>query len=372
MKKLGVVTVGRSDFGLLYPLIKEINKYKSFKTLLFAAGGHFSNFSGYTNKEITDKNLKINFKIKCSVNDDSRHGVNLSISKAIKLFSKYFFISKLNAIILLGDRYELLAAALAAKNLGIKIFHIGGGCTTQGALDNIYRYNISLLSDIHFVDLNEFKTKLINYGINPKNIFVVGAFGASSMKMTKTKTLNNFKKSFDFELSNNFVIFTYHPTTNYINDDENFIKSSLDFFLNKNIQVIITNPNEDFNKKRIKAIYKKYLTKKNYLFIQNLGHEKYANLLKHAKIMIGNSSSGILEAATFNLPVINLGKRQKGRVSSNNTIHIEKYDKNLIFYHIKYFINLDQNKRKFFNIYYKKNTFKKTATKILEFMKTKF
>ena len=182
------------------------------------------------------------------MDDDTRHGVNLSMSKAIKLFSDYFMMSKIKSIILLGDRYELLAAAISAKNLGINIFHIGGGCTTEGALDNIYRYNISLLSDFHFVDLPEFKNKLVKYGIMSKNIFTVGAFGASSMKFTKTLSLLKLEKFLNFKL-NKYIIFTYHPTTNYIKDDENFINTTPDFFLNKDIGVIITNPNEDFNKK---------------------------------------------------------------------------------------------------------------------------
>ena len=368
MKKIGVVSVGRSDFGLLYPLIKTLNKNKKFKTLLFAGGGHFSKFSGTTKNEIINKKLRIDYKINCSVEDDSKSSVNKSISKAIDQFSRHFKKSNIEFVVLLGDRYEMLGAALSARNLGLKIFHIGGGCTTLGALDNMYRHNISIMSDYHFVDLKEYKNKLIKFGINKNKIFTIGSFGAANVLDAKS---NDKKELFNnLKIGNNkkIILFTYHPTTAMIKNDINFIKTVLEYLKITDYQTIISNPNEDFSRNQITKLFKKYKNIKNFKFYKNLGHENYASLLQNSNLMIGNSSSGILEAASFNLPVLNLGLRQKGRIASKNVFNIENFNKERIENKINYLIKLKNKRYKIKNIYYKKNTYNicaKLITKII-------
>ncbi len=358
MKKIGIVTVGRSDFGLLYPLISNLKKNKKIKTFLFAGGGHFSKFSGTTKNEINNKNLIIDYKINCSLKDDSKSSINLSLSKAIEQFSKHFKDSKIEFVVLLGDRYEMLGAAISARNLGLTIFHIGGGCTTLGALDDMYRHNISIMSDYHFVDLPEYKKKLINFGIKKNNIFTIGSFGATNVLEAKTKNKEELLKELKIEINKKIVLFTYHPTTAMIKNDLDFIKTVFNYLKLSDYQTIISNPNEDFSRNQISKLFKRYINIKNFKFFKNLGHEYYASLLKNADLMIGNSSSGILEAASFNLPVLNLGIRQKGRLASKNVFNIENYNKKTIEKKINYLINLKENGYKTNNIYLKKNTYK--------------
>lgn len=364
MKKIGIVSVGRSDFGLLYPLIKELKKNNHLSLKFFAAAGHYSKFSGETVNEITKKGVNVDYKIKCSINDDSKNSTNLIFAKAVKLFSLSFIKSKIQSVILFGDRFEMLAAAIAARNIGLQIFHIGGGCTTLGALDNMYRHNISILSDYHFVDLISYKEHLYNLGIDSKNIFVVGSFGAASLNLIPKLNFLQLKNKLHFNLSKKFILYTYHSTTMNTSEDNSFIKSSLDYFINKKYQVIISNPNEDFNRKSITKIYKKYLNYKNFISVKNFGHDNYANMLRHASAMVGNSSSGIIEAETFNLPVINLGKRQKGRVCSKNVMHIENYNKSIIFSELDNILNNKKLNNDFNKLYFKKNTFKKVSDTI--------
>lgn len=366
MKKIGIVSVGRSDFGLIFHLIKQLKKSSKFKTLLFAAAGHYSSFSGNTINEISNKGIKIDYEIKCSNDDDSKNSTNISMSKAIKLFSENFLKSNIESIILFGDRYEMYAAAIAARNIDLKIFHIGGGCTTLGALDNMYRHNISILSDYHFVDLIDYKKKLCNFGIKSRDVYVVGSFGAASLDLTPKFSYEELKKKLNFELHSKYVIFTYHSTTIDTSNDNKFIKVVLDYFKNKNYQVIITNPNEDFNRKSITQLYNKYLSINNFVMVKNLGHEKYGNLLRYAQIMIGNSSSGIIEAESFNLPVVNLGKRQKGRICANNVLHVEDYNKSKIISKLNYILNKKKSKKYLQKIYFKRNTFLNTKKIIIK------
>lgn len=366
MKKIGIVSVGRSDFGLIYPLIKELEINNNLSLKLFAAAGHYSKFSGETVNEIHNKGVKVDYKIKCSISDDSKNSTNFIFARAIKLFALNFIKSKIQSVILFGDRFEMLAAAIAARNIGLQIFHIGGGCITLGALDNMYRHNISILSDYHFVDLIGFKENLSNFGIPKKKIFVVGSFGSASINLIPKLNFSQLNNELHFNLSKKFILYTYHSTTMNTSEDYNFIKYSLDYFVNKKYQVIITNPNEDFNRKSITKIYKKYLKHNNFILVKNFGHDKYANMLRHASAMVGNSSSGIIEAETFNLPVINLGKRQKGRVCSKNVIHIENFNKSVIFSKLDNILYKKKFKNDFKKMYFKKNTFKKTSSIIYE------
>ncbi len=359
MRKIGVVTVGRSDFGLLYPLISSLKKNKKIKTFLFAGGGHFSKFSGNTEIEINKHNLNIDYKINCSTKDDSKNSTNVSLSRAIYQFAKHFKYSKIDYVILLGDRYEMLGAAISARNLGLKIFHIGGGCSTLGALDDMYRHSISIMSDYHFVDLPEYKNKLKKFGIKTNKIFTIGSFGAANVTGLKHTNKKDLFHEFNISHHKKIILFTYHPTTKMIKNDSNFVNTVLNYLKKQDYQIIISNPNEDFNRNKISELFKKYKKIKTFKFYKNLGHENYASFLRNADLMIGNSSSGILEAASFNLPVLNLGIRQKGRIASKNVFNIEKFNKKQIEKKINDLINLKSKGFKSNNIYFKKNTYKR-------------
>ena len=365
LNRIGIVTVGRSDFGLLHPLIIKLKNYKKIKTTIFAAGGHFSNFSGNTIDEVKKLKIKIDYKIYCSSPDDSKHSVSLSFSEALKQFSQKFIKSKINSIVLLGDRYEMFAAAIAACNLGIKIFHIGGGCTTLGAIDNKYRFSISYLSDYHFVDLFAYKKKLMNIGISSNNIFNTGSLGAINVKSVKKKSLKSIENELKIKLNKKIILFTYHTTTLYTNDDVKFVNECLNYFKNKKeYKIIISNPNEDHSRKKITNIYNKFKRFKNFIFVKNLGYENYANLLNYAKFMIGNSSSGIIEAASYNLPVLNLGKRQKGRLTSKNVMNIENYNKKRLIKKLNFFTNVNFKIKKIKNIYLNSKSYNEITKKI--------
>lgn len=361
-KNIAIFSAGRSDFGILKPLIVQLLKNKKVSLSVLFGFAHQEKIFGNTLNESTDLNFnKINIKLKGKIRGHSIHDTINSFSTTLKETSKFFKNHNTDNFVIAGDRYETLAAVIAAKNYNIKISHLCGGSITLGSLDDYYRNCISNIADLHFVETAHHKTNLKKRGII-ENVIVVGAPALENLlqkKITYSQKIKTEKK----------IVVTYHPdTTLSLNKNIKDLKTLLSFLLKiKDYKIIFTYPNADTGfKYYIKLIKSFNLKSKNTTLIKNLGIKKYYETLNSADLMIGNSSSGIIESASFNIPVINLGNRQKKRFAPKNVIHcnfdINELNKKL---KIAKSTNFKRSISKIKNPYFKKDTSKKIINKIL-------
>lgn len=355
---IGIFTVARSDYGILKKIIHQFSKQKECKITLYIGSAHKSKIFGETNKEIEKKNVKKKFF--------KNNYVSSSIKTTIDYFSETVqetnrLISKdnLDAVIIMGDRYEMLAISFVCLNHNIPIIHLCGGSITEGSLDDCYRYAISKMATLHLVETKHHKDNLIKSNIK-KNIKLVGAPALENISIDKHL---NYKKIEHKQntLNEKPIISCFHPETNLsIKDNLKNLKILLKFLKSTNKKSYISYPNADEGFiEYINLIHKELINNKKIQIIKSFGIEKYYNLLNGAKLMIGNSSSGIIETASFNLPCINLGDRQKGRFSPKNVLHskfnLKEIKKN---YKIASDKNFIQKLKKYKNPYFKSNTSK--------------
>jgi len=320
--KIFLVTSTRADFGLLKNLIFEFKKDSYFDLKIIAAGTHFSKEFGNTYKEIKSSKIKLYKKIIINSKFNNSIDISFVISKHLTEITKIFNKSKPDLMVILGDRYEMLGAAIASHISGIPIAHIHGGEVTVGAVDEAFRHSITKMSHIHFVANKIYKNRVVQLGENPKNVFVTGGLGVDSIK--NTKLLN--KRQIENELGINFckknIIVNFHPET--LNKKET--KAQLNELIKaletlRDTCFIFTGPGADSENIIIKRNIKKFINKvENAYYFDSLGQKKYLSILKLVDCMIGNSSSGLLEMPTFKKASINLGIRQKGRIKSQSVI----------------------------------------------------
>ncbi len=332
----------RSEFGLINQIIKELKKYKKFKYTVFLSGTHFSNKYGNSLNEIKSANIKYESVFKYNLNETSEQNIikNLSLN-AINL-SKIF--KNVDNVVLFGDRIDLMPIMLNSIIYNKKIIHFGGGEETQGSIDNKIRKIISSASGTHFVSAPQYKKNLIKFGIPKKNIFVVGTLSVE--KKMKLKKSNIFLKD---NHNKHLVSLTYHPIhLNNSLSELNQIKiilNALEKFKEK-IFVIISAPGYEKNSEKIINFFEKWVKKKkNYRFYKSLGINNYTNLIKKSKFVIGNSSSGVIMAPFFNIPSINIGDRQKGRLLHKSVFNCE-LNESKIFFKIKKILENKKKERK--------------------------
>ena len=363
-----VFTASRSEYGLLKKLIFLLQKDKYFRCKLLTTGSHLLKKYGYSINEIYEDNLKIDKIEKIYLGKNSSYGVCNSFSKINSKINNYFNKNKFDLLILLGDRYETFAAAIASYINRIPICHIHGGEKTVDSLDDNFRHSISKLSNYHFVSHHQNKRRLIQLGENKKNIFIVGGIGANLIKSFPILKKDDLLKILKLEPRKKIVIINYYPE---VSDLVLTMKRLKNIFITikyfRDVQFIFTLPSHDRNNDKINSKIISFVKKnKNSYFFKNLGQIKYYSLLKYSNLMIGNSSSGILEMPSFKKYTINIGNRQKGRIFSKSVIQSSPNASNL-----KKLVNKYASLTpKTGNIYYKKKTFEKLI-KILKKIKKK-
>ena len=326
-KKICIISTSRADYDLLKYFIKLSFKSSKLKTYFIVTGSHLEKKS-FSIKNILKDKIKIFKKIKINLNSDKPLNISKSMSISINKFSKIFSEIKPDHIVLLGDRIEILPIAYSAFLQNIKIIHFNGGESTSGILDDGIRNAVTMLSSFHLVSHKNYKNKIIKMGIKNKNIFNVGSLSVDNCKKSTLLPKKEIENKFGFKFRFNNYLVTYHPNNlnSILNkrDLKNMLKSFKHFF-SKDSLFIFTGGNIDpmgFNnlkiiKKFIKTNYK------NCVFIENFGGKYYMSVLNHVKCLIGNSSSGILEAPSFRKPVVNIGSRQGGRIKANNIIDVD-------------------------------------------------
>ena len=322
MKKICVVTGTRAEYGLLYWLLKEIEANKEFQLQLIATGMHLSPEFGLTYQTI-EKEFKINKKIEMLLSSDTSVGISKSMGLAQISFAESYDELKPDIVIVLGDRYEIFSATSAAMIARIPIAHIHGGEKTEGAFDESIRHSITKMSHLHFTATNEYKNRVIQLGEHPNRVFNVGGMGIENIKRLKLLSKVEFEKSIDFKLNKRNILVTFHPVTLENSTAKEQFQELLDAIDKlEDTNIIFTKANSDTDGRIINQMIDDYVAKNFHKSVgfNSLGQLRYLSALQFVDTVVGNSSSGLLEAPSFKIGTINIGDRQKSRIKADSVI----------------------------------------------------
>ena len=360
--RIGILTSSRADYGIYLPLLEELKKDVFFFLLIIAFGTHLSKKHDFTIKNIVTDEYKIIHKINTFIDDDSKKGIVDSYSKTISEFSKFWSKNKFDLVFCLGDRFEMSAAVQSSIPFGVILAHIHGGETTLGAIDNIYRHQITLASKIHFVSTNCNLKKVVQLTGSLNHIYNVGSLSLSNIELFKATDKSTFFNKFGIQ-NVPYILVTIHPETVSVESNLLYAKefSKAMSEICKEINIIITMPNAD----TLGSVYRKEINnlrdnnQNSILLIENFGKKHYFNAMYYSSLLLGNTSSGIIEAASFGKYVINVGDRQKGRTQSLNVYDVNFDSNNIIKTTLK-LLSYDPYSGE--NIYFKKKSAKKIIT----------
>ena len=320
MRKICFFTGSRSEYHLSKNLIKKFLNSKNFKTQLIVSGSHLSKRFGNTISDIIADKIRPSILIKTNKKFNSTQDISSALSSILKKSSLYLKKNKPDLMMLVGDRYETFCIGLACLIMNIPVAHIHGGEVTEGSYDDNFRHALTKFSHFHFVSNKTFKKRVIQLGEQPKNVFIVGGLGVDNIK--KIKLLGDRHLKDKFKLKDNNFLVTFHASTldskNMLIIFRNLLHVLSEY---KDYKIIFTYPSSDMgNYKLIKILHNFKKHNKNVEIFKSLGVINYLSLLKKVNLVIGNSSSGIAEAPSFNTPTINIGDRQKGRLFAKSVI----------------------------------------------------
>lgn len=326
MKKICVVTGTRAEYGLLKPLIRRVSEDVDLELQLIVTAMHLSPEFGLTYKEIIKDKFVITEKVEMLLSSDTEVGISKSIGLAIISFSEVFERIKPDMLIVLGDRYEIFAVATAAMIARIPIAHLHGGETTEGAADEAIRHSITKMSYLHFTSHNVYRNRVIQLGEEPSRVFNVGAIGEESIKTLDFITKNDLEKDLGIKFDKKIALLTFHPTTLENNSSKEQFKNLLEALDEFNdLKIIFTKANSDTNGRIINNMIDKYVldNPKRCIAFTSLGQLRYLSAMKYCDVVIGNSSSGIIEAPMLRKATVNIGDRQKGRIQEESIVNCE-------------------------------------------------
>jgi GDP/UDP-N,N'-diacetylbacillosamine 2-epimerase (hydrolysing) len=330
-RKICVVSGSRADYGLLRWVMQGIKDDPNLTLQVIVTGMHLSPTFGLTYKEIETDGLYIDYKIETLNSLDTPIDIAEAIAKGIAGCAKAFDKLKPDLIIVLGDRFEIFAAASAALVARIPIAHIHGGETTVGAFDEAIRHSISKMSLLHFVAAEEYRNRVIQIGENPNNVHLVGGLGVDAINKISLFPKRELEKQLGIQFLQRSLLVTFHPVTLEPETSENQMNELLSALSAlRDVTLIFTLPNADTGGlKLIKIIEEFVLVNKNAFSFISLGHQLYLSCLKQVDGVIGNSSSGLTEVPSFKKGTINIGDRQKGRLQSASVINSEPIEENI-------------------------------------------
>ena len=322
MNKICVITGTRAEYGQLRFLMQGIKNSKSLQLNLIVTGSHLSIKFGSTYKDIEADGFQINHKIKILQNTDSSESTSKAMAMLMEKLAYVFKEEKPKLVLILGDRYEIFAAASTAMIARIPIAHIHGGEITEGAIDDVIRHSITKMSHFHFVANEEYRKRVIQLGENPKKILTVGGLGVDCIKKTQLLNTQKLQDSLNFVFGEKNLLVTFHPVTLEKGSSKLQMSELLSALSElKNTHIIFTMPNADPENEVIISLIKKFVNQfKNSKLYSSLGQLRYLSTINHVDCVIGNSSSGICEVPSFKKPTINIGNRQKGRIKAASVI----------------------------------------------------
>jgi len=329
--KIGILTSSRADFGIYYPLVKELWNDGAYDVEIIAFGTHLKEKYGHTIDEIINFGFEVKHRIVTDTDNNSPYDVAKTIGNTILKFSKFWKDNSFDLVLALGDRYEMFGAVAASSPYNIDIAHIHAGETTLGAIDNAYRHSISLMSKYLFVSTGQYKQRAVEIIKRSNDVFNIGALSIDNLTNQRLLTTEEFKEKYDIDMSIPMILSTFHPETVSLEKNETYINELIASFkeLENKYQIVITMPNSDTMGDMIRnKLNDTFKESENVKLVESLGMQGYLSCIKFCKMMIGNTSSGFVEGAFFPKWVINLGDRQKGRIITDNIINskIKKQD----------------------------------------------
>ena len=325
IRKICVVTGSRADYGLLRCLLAELRKQRQFCLQLVATGSHFSSRHGNTWKEIVGDGFHIDHKVKIGIANDTSEGVAQACARALTKLSRIYRQIRPDAVILLGDRYEALAAANAALFCRLPIIHLHGGETSEGAIDEAIRHAITKMSHIHFVSTPDYRRRVIQLGEDPRKVFVVGALGLDEIRKFTPLPKKELEKRLHAKFSKKNLLVTFHPPTLSPGKGQKQMRELLAALgKQKDTTLIFTMPNADMESLVLFRMVQRFVRGKPRAYaFRSLGRQNYLSCLNYVDVVVGNSSSGILEAPSLRCPTVNIGNRQQGRLRASSVIDCE-------------------------------------------------
>jgi GDP/UDP-N,N'-diacetylbacillosamine 2-epimerase (hydrolysing) len=325
-RKVCVVTGTRAEFGLLRWLMQEINASDALTLQVIATGMHLSPEFGSTYREIEQAGFNIDARVEMLLSADTASAVTKSMGLGLIGYADAYARLAPDLIVLLGDRFEIFAAAAAAMIAGIPIAHLHGGETTEGAFDEAIRHSITKMSHLHFVAAEDYKRRVIQLGEQPERVFLVGGLGVDAIKRIKLLDRESLEESLKFKFGPSNLLITYHPVTLEGQNSSGQQMAELLAALGEleDTHLFFTMPNADTGGRELAAMVNQFAaTRQNVRVYTSLGQLRYLSCMKHVDAVVGNSSSGLAEAPSMGVATINIGDRQKGRLSASSVINCE-------------------------------------------------
>ena len=325
--KVAVLTSSRADYGIYQPLLRRMESDSYFDLDLIVFGTHLSEKFGFTVSQIQEDGFNIAEKIETVSKGDTPEMIAVSISNTISKFALFWKENGniYDIIFCLGDRYEMFAAVQAGVLFGLPFAHLHGGETSLGAIDNMYRHCISLMSSCHFTSHKDHSDRVRSIVGTNDSIYTVGALSLDNLADLQLYSQKELKDEFDIDLSRPTILFTFHPETVRLNKNSYFIDEIVQVLEDHTrYQVLVTGTNADPGSEVIRQKIKTFCSQNSerVTYVESLGIRGYFSCMKYCTFMMGNTSSGIIEAASFGKYVINLGNRQKGRTAGSNILHV--------------------------------------------------
>lgn len=317
MRKICIITGTRAEYGLLYWLIKGVHDDPALELNLLVTGMHLSPEFGLTWQQIEQDGFPITKKIEILLSSDTAVGISKSNALALISIAEAFDELKPEIVVLLGDRTETFAAAQAALIAGIPIAHIHGGESTEGAYDDAIRHSVTKMSHLHFTATDEYRKRVIQLGEQPDTVFNVGAIGLDNIKKLQLLNRRDFEESIGHKLSHRNLLITFHPVTLEKQSAKQQFQKLLDALDELDSTFLIfTKPNSDKDGRIIIQMIDQYVqsNSEKAIAFTSLGQLRYLSAIQLMDAVVGNSSSGIIEVPAFNVPTVNIGDRQKGRI----------------------------------------------------------
>jgi UDP-hydrolysing UDP-N-acetyl-D-glucosamine 2-epimerase len=322
---IGVVTVARSDYGIYRSVLERIRQDPALRLHLIVAGSHLVSSHGSTVSDIEADGFAIGERVEMLLASDTPEAIATSMGVGVMRFASIYRRTSLDILMVLGDRFEMLSAVLAALPFALPIAHLHGGERTEGAIDEAIRHAMTKMSHLHFVATEEYARRVIQLGEEPWRVHVTGGPGLDQIARTSAMSREELGAIIGCELDPPPVIVTYHPETLDDRDVGSAVRALLDALdeLALPNPIVFTHPNADAGREVIVKAMKEYVgAHGNAHIVVSLGTRRYLSLMSHAAVMIGNSSSGIVEAASFELPAVNIGDRQAGRMRAANVVDV--------------------------------------------------
>ena len=327
--KIGLLTSSRADFGIYLPLIKKLENHSLINLEIIAFGTHLDQNYGYTIDEIHSYGFEVKHQIQTLILNKNPYETSKSIGDTMLKFSEFWKTNEFDLVFSLGDRYEMFAAVSASLTFGIKIAHIHAGETTLGAVDNVFRHSISLMSKYLFVSTEKYRKRAIQINNNPGSVYNVGALSIDNLESLSYYSKKEFNDKFNIDLTIPTILSTFHPETISLSKNSQYIDELILSFneLKERYQIVITMPNSDTLGDMIREKIIDFSEGLDQVkLVESFGMKGYLSCMKHCSFLLGNTSSGFVEASYFPKKVINLGQRQSGRIITENILNtpIEK------------------------------------------------